>query len=118
MNRIHRKVSETFPGSLASIRWDGETNNNSSAGSGRPGKHNSTNHRSQQQLGPEIICFPVLNLHDELIFEVRKGKLAQVAELIRREMESSLELRVPLPVVIKTGTSWGSLCTFNQQDGS
>jgi len=58
---------------------------------------------------PEVVCFPILNLHDELIFEVKNSHVPQITSLIKEVMESSLTLSVRLPVVIKSGTSWGKL---------
>ncbi|HEX4013045.1 MAG TPA: DNA polymerase I [Candidatus Cybelea sp.] len=48
----------------------------------------------------------LLQIHDELIFEVRKTDAAATAELVRTHMESALDLRVPLEVTIKTGRNW------------
>jgi DNA polymerase-1 len=48
----------------------------------------------------------LLQIHDELIFEVRKTDVAATAQLVRKHMESALELRVPLEVTIKTGRNW------------
>jgi DNA polymerase-1 len=49
----------------------------------------------------------LLQVHDELIFEVPSGSAGEAEELIRRLMESVVQLRVPLRVGIETGTSWG-----------
>ncbi|HEX3368018.1 MAG TPA: DNA polymerase I, partial [Candidatus Cybelea sp.] len=48
----------------------------------------------------------LLQIHDELIFEVRKTDVAAGAALVREHMETALELRVPLEVTIKTGRNW------------
>jgi DNA polymerase-1 len=48
----------------------------------------------------------LLQIHDELIFEVRKADVAATAQLVRKHMETALELRVPLEVTIKTGRNW------------
>ena len=52
---------------------------------------------------------PILNLHDELIFEVRKSHLNSVVQIIRKEMENALPLSVPFPVVVKCGPNWGQM---------
>jgi DNA polymerase I-like protein with 3'-5' exonuclease and polymerase domains len=51
----------------------------------------------------------VLMIHDELVFEVRQDRVAQVAELVKHEMEGSWPLRVPTPVKLSVGPSWGQL---------
>jgi DNA polymerase I len=48
----------------------------------------------------------LLQIHDELIFEVRRADVAATAQLVRKYMETALELRVPLEVTIKTGRNW------------
>jgi DNA polymerase-1 len=48
----------------------------------------------------------VLQVHDELVFEVTPGEDEQLAELVRREMQSVYQLRVPLEVSMATGRSW------------
>ena len=48
----------------------------------------------------------VLQVHDELVFEVAPGEGERLAELVRREMEGVYQLRVPLEVSMATGHSW------------
>jgi len=48
----------------------------------------------------------LLQIHDELIFEIEAAALANVATLVRREMEHAVELDVPLQVTLKTGKTW------------
>jgi DNA polymerase I len=48
----------------------------------------------------------LLQIHDELIFEVRRAQLAALANLVRREMEQALTLSVPLEVTTKSGANW------------
>lgn len=45
----------------------------------------------------------LLQIHDELVFEVPEGEVAAVTELVRPAMESVLELKVPLVVNLSTG---------------
>lgn len=54
----------------------------------------------------------VLQLHDELIYEVAKTDLKQVAEIVRHEMETAVKLSVLFPVKLKVGSSWGNLSPF------
>ena len=51
----------------------------------------------------------VLQLHDELMYEVAEKDLQTVAKIIKTEMENALQLSVVFPVKLKTGYSWGSL---------
>jgi DNA polymerase I len=48
----------------------------------------------------------VLQVHDELVFEVPEGERAAAADVVKREMEGVTQLRVPLVVSIGTGTNW------------
>jgi DNA polymerase I len=48
----------------------------------------------------------VLQVHDELVFEVAPGEGERLAELVRREMQGVYQLRVPLEVSMATGHSW------------
>ncbi len=51
----------------------------------------------------------LLQVHDELIFEVPLEEIRQMKELVRMEMEHVVELKVPLRVSIETGESWGGM---------
>ena len=48
----------------------------------------------------------LLQVHDELIFEVAKGEEEKLSALVRTEMENAVELSLPLSVNIGTGLSW------------
>ena len=48
----------------------------------------------------------ILQVHDELVFEVQTADLAPLQELVREEMRSVAELVVPLDVHIGSGGSW------------
>jgi len=48
----------------------------------------------------------LLQVHDELVFEVARGELDQLRELVTRTMRSAFDLRVPLEVSLGTGCSW------------
>jgi DNA polymerase I len=48
----------------------------------------------------------LLQIHDELIFEVRKTQLNDVANLVRNHMEGAIRLSVPLEVTLKSGRNW------------
>jgi DNA polymerase I len=48
----------------------------------------------------------VLQVHDELVFEVAPGETDSLTELVRREMQGVYRLAVPLEVSMATGRSW------------
>jgi DNA polymerase-1 len=48
----------------------------------------------------------LLQVHDELVFEVAPGELAALSELVRQTMGEAFDLRVPLGVSLGTGRSW------------
>uniref|UniRef100_A0AAX7TU37 DNA-directed DNA polymerase n=1 Tax=Astatotilapia calliptera TaxID=8154 RepID=A0AAX7TU37_ASTCA len=51
----------------------------------------------------------ILQLHDELIYEATEEDLIQVAQIVKREMESVVKLYVKLKAKVKVGPSWGNL---------
>ena len=51
----------------------------------------------------------VMQVHDELIFEVQSGLEGTAAALIRPAMAGVAELSVPIEVNIETGPNWGRL---------
>jgi DNA polymerase-1 len=51
----------------------------------------------------------ILQVHDELIFEVPQEEMEAMRQLVPRVMSTALELSVPLKVDIKTGCNWGEL---------
>ena len=50
----------------------------------------------------------LLQVHDELVFEVAKGELEKLRDLVVHEMANVVELRVPLEVHVGIGNSWDS----------
>lgn len=48
----------------------------------------------------------ILQVHDELVFDVYKPELEQVKEIIIKEMKSALKLNLPIEVDINTGENW------------
>ncbi len=51
----------------------------------------------------------LLQIHDELLFEVEERELPFFAPVARREMEQAFTLSVPLKVDLKWGRSWAEL---------
>ena len=48
----------------------------------------------------------LLQVHDELVFEVAKGELASLKSIVEDKMANVVKLSVPLEVQIGTGRSW------------
>ena len=48
----------------------------------------------------------LLQVHDEIIVDVKSNELEQVKKIIKEEMENVYKLDVPLKVEIDTGTNW------------
>ncbi|XP_019508447.1 PREDICTED: DNA polymerase theta isoform X2 [Hipposideros armiger] len=53
--------------------------------------------------------FFILQLHDELLYEVAEEDIVQVAQIVKNEMENAIQLSVKLKVKVKIGASWGEL---------
>lgn len=51
----------------------------------------------------------LLQIHDELLFEVPPGELTSLQEMVRSCMEKVVKLSVRLKVDLKTGANWGEL---------
>ncbi len=49
----------------------------------------------------------LLQIHDELIFEVIENEIEEMTRLVREEMEGAMTLSVPLKVDIGVGVNWG-----------
>jgi len=60
---------------------------------------------AEQQLKSKLL----LQVHDELIFEVPDEELEKMRELVPGVMSTSLELSIPLKVDIKIGDNWGQM---------
>ncbi len=51
----------------------------------------------------------LLQVHDELVFEVPESKWRDLAIIVKNEMENAVKLNVPLVVDLKMGTNWGEM---------
>ncbi|XP_043556926.1 DNA polymerase theta isoform X1 [Chiloscyllium plagiosum] len=58
---------------------------------------------------PNCGGFFILQLHDELLYEVAENDMIQIAQILKSEMENTMKLLVKLCVKIKIGPSWGNL---------
>ncbi len=48
----------------------------------------------------------LLQVHDELVFEVYKPEMEEVKKIVHREMKNAIKLDVPIEVEIGTGKNW------------
>jgi DNA polymerase-1 len=57
-----------------------------------------------QRERPEVRM--IMQVHDELVFEVAQQGLQGACEEVRRRMQAAAELRVPLVVDVGVGSNW------------
>lgn len=57
--------------------------------------------------GAYDVCHPLLQIHDELLFEVRESEAAWVADYMKGVFEGVVQLRVPLKASTGTAQTWG-----------
>jgi DNA polymerase-1 len=57
----------------------------------------------------EDIAYPVLQVHDELIFEVKKEKAEEFATQLKEVLEDVYTISVPLTVEVSIGKNWGEI---------
>lgn len=48
----------------------------------------------------------ILQVHDELVFEVERDALDEVKQVVKEEMEGAMELKVPVVVDLGVGENW------------
>ncbi|XP_029000696.1 DNA polymerase theta [Betta splendens] len=89
---IQRRLQQTYPAAPLSHQHTRSVNSRRRAGA--------------SQLGG---AYFILQLHDELIYETTEQDLIQVAQIVKREMESAVKLYVKLKAKVKVGPSWGDL---------
>lgn len=57
-------------------------------------------------INEELKSKLILQVHDELIVEAHKDEVNKVKQILSEEMQSAMELNVPLKVDMSTGHSW------------
>ena len=57
----------------------------------------------------KLVSRMILQVHDELIFEVPENEIETMRKLVRAEMEGAVSLNTPLRVSLEIGKSWGDL---------
>jgi DNA polymerase-1 len=63
--------------------------------------------RIQNRLeGLRSLTKMIMQVHDELVFEVPEGESESTLPMIRDEMETVMELSIPLKVSIHSGKNW------------
>ena len=65
--------------------------------------------RVHVRLRDERYATAVLQVHDELVFEVARDRVSELADLVREEMSGAYPLEVPLTVDIRTGENWDEM---------
>lgn len=61
------------------------------------------------KIGKEKDIKMILQVHDELVFEVKKELVGKYSSIIKDCMENIVSLSVPLEVEIEIGENWGNL---------
>lgn len=61
------------------------------------------------KIGKEKDIDMILQVHDELVFEVKKESAGKYAKIIKEGMENVVKLSVPIDVEVEVGDNWGSL---------
>ena len=51
----------------------------------------------------------ILQIHDELLFEVSKKEKEALVKIVKEKMENVVKLLVPLVVHLKEGKNWGEM---------
>ncbi|UCH95209.1 MAG: DNA polymerase I [Candidatus Aminicenantes bacterium] len=51
----------------------------------------------------------IMQVHDELVFEYPKEEEKKLFQMVRREMENAVQLKVPLKVDLEVGKTWGTM---------
>ena len=63
--------------------------------------------RIQQRIEQEgLKSLMILQVHDELVFDTLKTELEQLKDIVKKEMESVVDLSLPLSVDMGTGNNW------------
>ena len=65
--------------------------------------------RVHERLRDATHATAVLQVHDELVFEVSRDRVPELADLVRGEMSGAYALEVPLVVDIRTGENWDEM---------
>ena len=61
-------------------------------------------------------CRMLLQVHDELVFEVKEDKVEHYVKILKPLMEEAIKLSVPIKVDVKVGDNWGEMTELNKID--
>ncbi len=67
---------------------------------------------NEQKIIDNEKCRLLLQIHDDLLFEIKKDKVKELAPKIKKIMEEATKLKVPIVVDVKAGDKWGNLSEF------
>ena len=95
MLNIQSKLAQKFPRNAISVR--------------------ESSHEKARHFLEEGASF-ILQLHDELYYEVVAPDVVPVAKIVKECMENVTKLRVPFPVKIRIGPSWGDLVEMSNYE--
>jgi DNA polymerase I len=48
----------------------------------------------------------ILQVHDELVFDVHKTELAEVKAIVEENMKNAIQMQVPIEIDMNTGSNW------------
>lgn len=60
----------------------------------------------QAMKGSKLVSKMILQVHDELVFDVVNDEIDQMKSLVRECMENAVEMEVPLEVEVEVGENW------------
>jgi DNA polymerase-1 len=63
----------------------------------------------QELLKRKLKSKMLLQVHDELVFEVPQDEMEEIKHLIKEKMSAAIQLDVPVKVDIKSGPNWGAM---------
>lgn len=64
----------------------------------------------------QLLARMVLQVHDELVFDVPREEMEVVASLVKHSMENAYQLKVPLEVSLKVGHNWYDMTPWGRDD--
>lgn len=63
-------------------------------------------HIAKEFSGGRLRSRMILQVHDELVFEVHESEIHEVMEIVKSQMEGAMRLSVPIKVELKSGKNW------------
>jgi len=63
-------------------------------------------HIHQEMKRRKLKSTMLLQVHDELVFEVPENELEELTEIVREKMENAMKLKIPVKVDVGTGKNW------------